>query len=178
MGGLLDQAIANYDAAIQMDSEFAPAHAWLGLALFQMRRFAAAVEAMERALALEPELPDAGSLHLFIGRAWQELGDPSAALRWYERAVRIDPLNPQALGVLAMAYFRERRYEEALARYRTLEEIRPDSARTHSNVGAILYHLGRPEEALLSIERALALDPDLEVARTILATLHKHLQQP
>ena len=106
------------------------------------------------------------------------MGDPSATLHWFERAVRIDPLNPQALGVLAMAYFRERRYEEALARYRTLEEIRSDSARTHSNVGATLYHLGRPEEALQSIERALALDPDLEVARTILAALHKHLQQP
>ena len=42
---------------------------------------------------------------------------------------------------------------------------------------ATLYHLRRPEEALQSIERALALDPDREVARTILATLRKHLQQ-
>ena len=133
---------------------------------------------MERALALDPELPDAGSLHLFIGRSWQELGDRLAALQWYERAVRIDPLNPQALDLLAVAYFHEHRYEEALALYRTLEEISPDNARTHSNIGATLYHLRRPEEALQSIERALALDPDLEVARTILAALRKHLHEP
>ena len=68
---------------------------------------------------------------------------------------------PPALRVLAMAYFRERRYEEALALYRTLEELRPDRARTHSKVGATLYRLGRPEEALQSIERALALDPGI-----------------
>ena len=47
------------------------------------------VEAMERALELDPELPDAGSLHLFIGRSWQELGDPSAAVDYFwHRATR------------------------------------------------------------------------------------------
>ena len=33
-------------------------------------------------------------------------------------------------------------------------------------MGAALYHLGRPQEALQSFERALALDPDRVVART------------
>ena len=97
-GRRVDQAMANYHAAIQMDKEFAPAHAGLGLALFQAQRYAAAVEAMERALAIESELPDAGSLLLFIGRSWKELGDPLATLQRLERAVRVDPLNPQALG--------------------------------------------------------------------------------
>lgn len=176
--GLLDQAMANYHAAIRMDNEFARAHAGLCLALFQVRRFAPAAEAMERALALEPALPFAGSLHLFIGRSWQELGDPSAALQWFEHAVRIDPLNPQALDHLAMAYVLERCYEEALALYRTIVEISPDSASTHSNVGAALYALGRPREALHSLERALALDPDLESARVVLAAVREQLQQP
>ena len=38
-----------------------------------MRRIRAHDEALERAPALEPELPDAGSLHLFTGCSWQEL---------------------------------------------------------------------------------------------------------
>ena len=133
---------------------------------------------MERALELELELPDAGSLHVLIGRSWQALGDWLAALQWYEHALSIDPLNPQALDLLAMAYVREQRYEEALALYRALEEISPDNAQTHANVGAALYHLGRLPEALESLERALALDPDLETTRTILAAAHKQLQQP
>ena len=95
--------MANYHAAIRMDAEFTPAHVGLGHALFQARRYAAAAEAMERALALEPELADASSLHVLIGRSWQELGDWLAALQWYERAMRIDPLDPKALDHLAMA---------------------------------------------------------------------------
>ena len=110
--GNLDQAMANYHAAIRIDGEFALAHAGLGLSLFQARRYAAAIEAMERALELDLELPDPGSLHVLIGRSRQELGDWLAALQWYERALRIDPLNPQALDLLAMAYVREQRYED------------------------------------------------------------------
>ena len=72
----------------------------------------------------------------------------------FERALRIEPRHPEALDHLAMARFGQRRYEDALAMYRTLLEINPDNALTHSNVGAALLHLGRPQEALQSIERA------------------------
>ena len=132
---------------------------------------------MQRALELDPELPVAASLHLFMGRAQAELGDAAAAAEQYERALRIEPRNPEALDHLAMARFAQRRYADALALYRTLLEIDPDSALTHSNAGAALYHLGRPREALQSIERALALDPDLELARTGLAEVRKLLDR-
>ena len=74
--------------------------------------------------------------------------------------------------------FGKRRYEDALALLRTLLEINTDNALTHSNVGAALLRLGRPQEALQSIERALALDPDLEIARMGLAEVRKLLNQP
>ena len=175
--GRLEEAIAGYRAVLELDPEYAPSHAALGIALYQTRRYAAGVETMAHALALDPALPVAGSLHLFMGRAWQELGDPAAAVAQYEQALRLEPRNSEALDHLAMARFGQRRYEEALALYRTLAEIDPDNALTHSNLGAALYHLGRPEQALPSIERALALDPDLEIARTGLAEVRKLLRQ-
>ena len=106
------------------------------------------------------------------------MGDALAAAEQYERALRIEPRNQEALDHLAMARFGQRRYEDALALYRTLLEIDPDNALTHSNAGAALLHLGRPQEALQSIERALALDPDLETARIGLAEVRKLLNQP
>ena len=175
--GRVEESIAGYEAVLELDPEFAPSHAALGIARYRTQRYRAGLESMQRALELDPELPVAASLHLFMGRAWAELGDAEAAAEQYQRALRIEPRNPEALDHLAMTRFGQRRYEDALALYRTLLEIDPDSASTHSNVGAALYHLDRPQEALPSIERALALDPDLEIARTGLAEVRKILNQ-
>ena len=82
-----------------------------------------------------------------MGRAAARLGRAEEAAEHYERAVAVSPRNPEALNRLARARFEDERYEEALVLYRTLLEVRPDSGRTHSNVGATLYILGRAEEA-------------------------------
>ena len=71
-----------------------------------------------------------------------------------------------ALEALAVLYFEQQRYEEAMVRFRAVVEIDPDNAPAYSNIGATLHHLDRSEEALASFERALALDPTLESART------------
>ncbi len=79
--------------------------------------------------------------------------------------LELDPHDTEVIDRLAALRFAEQRYEEAYRLYRTLAEITPDSAQTHSNLGATLYYLGRSEDALRSFERALSLDPDLEPAR-------------
>ena len=163
--GRLPEAMASYRAALDLDPGFAPALAGLGMALFESERHAEAVEAMTRALHLQPDLPVAGPLRLFTGRALQSLGRPEAAAESYERAAAIDPRNPEPLDRLAMIRFGQKRYERALELYRKLAELNPSGAQTHANLGATLYHLGRPDEALRSFERALALDPDLRMAR-------------
>ena len=91
--------------------------------------------------------------------------------------MEIEPGNPDALDHLAKARFEAGRYEEALALYRALLEIRPEGAQTHSNLGATLYYLGRPEDALRSFERALSLDPELEIARSSLERLQRSLRE-
>ena len=160
-----DEAIAVYREALATVADFAPAHAGLGLALYQTKEHRGAVEAMGRALELEPNLPVAVSLRVYSGHAWRELGDAEAAERQYEAALALDARNAEALDNLAMARFRQGRYEEALVLYRTLAEVNPASAVTRSNLGAVLHNLGRHEEALASIEAALALEPELELAQ-------------
>jgi tetratricopeptide (TPR) repeat protein len=38
-------------------------------------------------------------------------------------------------------------------------ELQPDFVGAWNNLGTVLFHLGRPEEALAAYRRALALDP-------------------
>ena len=71
----------------------------------------------------------------------------------------------------------EKRYRQALELYRTLLENHPDEAATHANIGVTLYYLDRTEEAVRSLERALALDPSLDSARTNLEKIRKRVRQ-
>ena len=146
--------------ALEPDPEFAPAYAGMGIALFQWERYEEAVTALEQAIALQPELPVMGSsLHVFLGRALQEVGRPEAAAERYEHAMQMEPHDREALDHLVMMRFGQQRYEEARELYRRMLEIDSGSAQTHSNLGAALYQLGRLEEALRSIERAPGLGP-------------------
>ena len=160
-----EEALPAYRAVLEIDAEYALAYAGMGDALFRLERYSEAIDTLAQATTLQPDLPMAGSLHRLMGRAAQELGRPDAADH-FERAVQLDPRDAEALDRLAMLRFAEQDYEAAFGLYRNLLRINPDNAQTHSNLGATLYYLGRPEEALQSFERALSLAPELETART------------
>ena len=166
--GRHEEAIASYRAALILDSEYAPAHAGMGTALFRLQRYEEALESLARAAAQQPDPALAGTVQRLMGRAAQELGRFEAAAEHYAGALQIDPQDSEALDRFAMLRFGQQRYAEALERYRTLVEIDGGSAQTHVNLGATLYYLGRVDEAARSFEHALSLDPDLEAARNAL----------
>ena len=161
-----EEAIQWYRGVLQIDPGFAPAHAGIGYALLGLERYAEAVESLARSVSLEPESPAAADRHVAIGHASLELGRVEAAAEHLERALAIDSRNARALDALALLRFRQQRYDEALRLYEMLIDIGEGGAQVHANLGATLHYLGRPEEALRSLERARALDPTLEMAGT------------
>ena len=171
--GRYEESIETYRAVLALDPEFAMAYAGMGDSLFRLERYEAAVESLDRSVDLHPHPPTATARLILMGTASARMGRADAAATHYEHAVEIEPGNPDALDHLAKARFEAKRYEEALALYRALLEIRPEGAATHSNLGATLYYLGRPEDALRSFERALSLDPGLEIARSSLERLKR-----
>lgn len=171
------EAIETYRGILETDPEYAPAHAGIGYAMLQSRRHEEALESLAQAIALQPESPDAVDRHVSMGRSLEALGRTEAAEDHYADALEIDPRSATALDSFAVLRFRQQRYEEALGFYGTLIEIGEANAQVHANVGVALYNMGRREEALASLERALALDPDLEVARTGVETLRETLEE-
>ena len=149
----------------------------MGDALFHLGRYEEALESLALAVSLQPDLPVAGPLLRLMGRAAQELGRSEEAAHHYARALEIGPRDAEALDRLAMLRFGQQRYAEAHELYRTLAEIIPDSAQTHANLGATLYHMGRTEEAIRSYERAVSVDPTLETARSTLNQIREILRQ-
>jgi len=79
----------------------------------------------------------------------------------FERAVAVDPGNHLARYGLASAYRALHRRGDALEQYRHVLERRPQAARAHNGMGAVLRLEGELARAVVHLERALALQPDL-----------------
>ena len=91
------EALAAYRAAVEHDPAHAPAHAGVGVALFQLQRYEEALAALAHAFALQPDAPYAGRLQRLMGHAAQELGRPEAAAAHFERA-----LQPRRRGAVSL----------------------------------------------------------------------------
>ena len=156
-----EEAIERYRDVLEIDPEYASAHAGIGYALLQLKRYEEAAESLARSISLQPESADAADRHVAMGRASEALGRTEAAAEHYERALEIDARNAEALDSFAVLRFRQQRYEEALRLYETLIETGEANAQVHANMAATLLSLDRPEDALRSLDRALSLDPAL-----------------
>lgn len=106
---------------------------------------ARAIDAYEKALALEPELADA---HVNIGRLLHMSGERGRAEPHYREAVKQDPDDPTPhfnLGVLLEELGRK---DEAVLAYKQAILRDPDFADAHCNLGLVLEAGGNRTEAM------------------------------
>ena len=171
------EAIPVYKKILAIDLYFAKAHAGMGDALFRMERYEEAIESLERSVELDAIPASAIAPLILMGQAASKLGRSLDVAQYYERAVELAPENAIALGNLAAIRFQEQRYEDALRLFRSLRDSEPRDANVHSNIGITLHHLGRHEEAVRSLEKALSLDPNMEHVRSNLEQLKKRIER-
>jgi tetratricopeptide (TPR) repeat protein len=100
-----------------------------------------------------------------IGIAWHQLGDMNAALRSYERAVKLDPLYADAINNIGTVYYSRKRYGRAIREYERALKINPEAAAVWSNLGTAQYARRRFTEMAQAYAKALELDPTVFDAR-------------
>src|SRR6266403_111884 len=166
--GDLNSAASYFEQAIQLDSSYAVAWVGLSRALFrQADRGSVPLnegrwrsrEAVERALVLDPNLPEA---HARIGQIkrladWDWTG-ANASLR---RALELDPGNSAVLGLAAGLAISFGRFEEAMELLRRAIALDPLNAALRGDLAEICFTMGRLEEAEVHFKKALELDPGL-----------------
>ena len=86
-------------------------------------------------------------------------GDLVRAQVAFDRAVRADATNPDAVAGLAEVDFENARYADALDYARRAVRLQPKVPRYHQDVGDAYFKLLRYDEALAAYQRALALSP-------------------
>ena len=129
--------------------------------------------AIAELLGLLEESPGSAVAHNDLGCLYQELGDPEAALRHYEKAIEIDPAYTTALKNLAAFLFAiQHRIGDALLLYHRILSAQPDDVETLEALGHISIAIEALDIARRFYRRILKLEPDHAGATAILKMLH------
>jgi serine/threonine-protein kinase len=173
-----EKAIEYLKQALELEPEFALAWAELGMAYARegsltwkprAEAYARAREAVERALALEPDLAEGHAMLAWIHIAYD--WDWSGAEVSLRRALELAPGSAEALrraGVLARTLGR---VEEAIGFYGRALERDPLSASTYHNLGVVLHAADRLDEAEEAFRKVLELVPQSPMAHSFLALI-------
>ncbi len=95
-----------------------------------------------------------------FGLFYFNTGDPTAALEWFDRSLRLNPDHLDARKGRAVALQRLGRANEALAIFETVARDNPADAEAAHMSGVVLQDLGKTEAALAAYDRALRIRPD------------------
>jgi tetratricopeptide (TPR) repeat protein len=175
----IPQAIAAFQAAVDLDDTYAAAHAGLALALCAQAEFRvappaasypAAKAAALRALALDPTCADAQvalTAVLFFGE-W----DWTGARRSVERALESAPHHTEALLLYGRILEASGKLQPGLQMKLRALERDPFSASVHLQISISYWNQRNYNEAVQWADRALALDPHHPHAREHLAAAY------
>ena len=129
----------------------------------------ARVERYEEAMAVFDaslrELPDNSDLLYSRGMLAERMDRLDIVERDMRAIIAREPDNADALNALGYTLAdRTDRYEEAYALILRAIELRPDESYIVDSLGWVLYRMGRHQEALEHLRRALSIEPDPEIA--------------
>ena len=178
----LDQAIADYSAAIRTDPKFAPAYNNRGWALNEKKEHDQAVADFDQAIRLDPKLAYAYNNR---GNAHRGKKDLDRAIADYTEAIRLDTNYTFAYNNRGNAYRDKRDYDRAIADYATALRLDHKFLRALMNRGEAFAAKGQAALALADFRKAVDLTPSSasdrqlqETARERIARLAQPRPQP
>lgn len=169
-----------FEGAIQYDPDYALAYAMLGWTYtydaingwsdHQEASLKRGLELAQKAIALDKTLPVA---YFVSGFAYRGLGEYMKALVEAEKAIEFDPNYANAHLLLATLLYYAGRPEEGLKRVEQAMRINPHHPFNYTyHQGQALYILGRYDEAVDALEKAIASNPDAERVHVWLAAAY------
>jgi tetratricopeptide (TPR) repeat protein/2-polyprenyl-3-methyl-5-hydroxy-6-metoxy-1,4-benzoquinol methylase len=166
--GRTTEAMARYDAALQVDPRCARAHLNRGNVLLAGAQIDEARSAYQLALACDPHYAAA---HFNLGNLNCRAGEHERAVHNYQAAIRIKPDFADAFIAMGNSLDSLGRRAEARDSYKRALAINPGDAGIHFNLGVLAATEGRLEQAADSLRRAIDIRPDYVLAHDALGRL-------
>jgi TolB-like protein/Tfp pilus assembly protein PilF len=173
------RAIDPLREVVALDAGFALAHCALACALINVigmtlepsgDTLAQARVALDRALALDPELGEAHAVHGFVANAFDR--DWAAAERAHLRGIRCAPSLCYAHSSYAWGLMVNGRFADADAEYRFARELDPLDMKMRAHHALVALYAGDDAHAIRELGALVELEPRHVIARALLATAH------
>jgi tetratricopeptide (TPR) repeat protein len=172
--GRHEDALKTFDKAVQLRPDDAELWKNLGSALIEVKRPQDALLSFQQALKLNPRHWNAAyQCGVLLGEA----GRLEEALGYFRLCRELQPDDPTALTGLTRCLIGLKKLPAALTENQQAYQRSPGNAAACDHIGVILDLLGREDEALPWLDRALMLRPDFIDAMNdkglVLAKLHR-----
>jgi TolB-like protein/predicted Ser/Thr protein kinase/lipoprotein NlpI len=174
-----EQAIELFKKAIELDPDYALAHAGLGDAYFQRvirfefpeaEWFERAVEEAQKAISLDPGLPEGykalGGLYGSGKGWWKKAGEA------FQKAFEANPNDAVACLSVGTYYYKVGEPDKAFPFLKKAIALRPGYAFPIYQLGRVYYQLDDPGQAENWLKKSLELQPDLDAAHERLIYLY------
>jgi TolB-like protein/Tfp pilus assembly protein PilF len=160
-----EQSIVLFERALEIDPEYAAA--WSGIAASYRRQgssdlrpideaFELARQAATSALEIDPEH---GPSYAVLGRIASDSRDLASGARYLERALRMDPTNPDIVFEAAVLAMNIGRVDKAIALGEYVTARDPVNPAGHFNLGLAYRSAGRLNQAEASFRTSNSLSP-------------------
>jgi tetratricopeptide (TPR) repeat protein len=98
-------------------------------------------------------------------------GQIKEAIPFLESSAKVEPVDPEVLFNLGIAYSELKQYDEAIIRLKRTVQLKPNHARAWNGLGFAYQRMGKPDLALAPLQKAVELAPTDGYGRRNLAGL-------
>jgi tetratricopeptide (TPR) repeat protein/uncharacterized membrane protein SirB2 len=150
------RALELYQEGLKYNPYDEPLHNALGSLLLQAGQVDEALSHLEAAARIKP---DAG-IFCKLGEIYHFKGQTEQAMKWYQKAVKLDWANAEAQYNLGNIYLKDNKLSMALYCYDKAIKARPAYTRAYINKGVVFSQIGVPDRAMAQFRKAIELEPN------------------
>src|SRR5262249_4268720 len=170
--GKLDEAIACYKKAIELNPTNAVVHHRLGFALQKHGKLDEAIAEYREAIDLKP---DYDVTHHNLGFTRHKQGKLVEAIACYKKAIELNSKDAIFHTTLGIALQKQGKLDEAIACFKKAIELDPTYVIAHDWLGFLLQKQGKLDEAIAQYREVIRLKPDHAIAHYRLGVVLKEL---
>jgi tetratricopeptide (TPR) repeat protein len=136
-----------------------------GIVYYYQKDYPEAKTAFEQAVSLasagdaDMSKPDLSKIYVNLGRTYRQLEQKELMVTAFQRAVTLNPSNPEAHTQLGLSYKAQNNCDQAIFELTQANTLDPHSLEAASNLGITLFQCNHVKEAVPVLQQALKIDP-------------------